>query len=494
MKTFSYPQFGKVIRTLVFAVIALLIPAARAQETCGEWTLVEPPAGATSAVLEVQARSATDAFAFASPLGLIRWDGNAWDQFPVPIQDLQDEWSTVWIREFGLVGPSHLFLAGAGSTGPFSNDQVLMFYDGTDWDHVSLTLQPDIQGAPRNGAPNAVVGAAPDDVWILGIADGGGDGVSGHPLLTVHWDGSQLTEFLTPGPNNRQNNVYDGVAIATNDVWAVGDYNNTNNPDGLFRGLTYHWDGTSWSHIPNPSEDITQVNLYTVTAIASDDVWAAGGGPGASPFFMHWDGSGWSVVPSPATTGTIYKIAAIASDDVWAVDHPAQVPVIGKFYHWDGIEWSIVLPPEIPGMTAVERHGGLVAVGPCDVWAVGSQQVGQEVNPLIERLQSYGGATSAAPGVEIPSLTGITQVAPNPFNPRVDIAFNLEHSGPARLSIHDLRGRLVRTLHQGALEKGLHTKRWDGTDEKGMTMASGTYIVSLQGAGQRHTRKVVLLQ
>jgi len=91
MKTFSYPQFGKVIRTLVFAVIALLIPAARAQETCGEWTLVEPPAGATSAVLEVQARSATDAFAFASPLGLIRWDGNAWDQFPVPIQDLQDE-------------------------------------------------------------------------------------------------------------------------------------------------------------------------------------------------------------------------------------------------------------------------------------------------------------------------------------------------------------------------------------------------------------------
>ena len=193
----------RLIRILTFAAIALLTPAARAQETCGEWTLVDPPAGANSAVLEVQARSATEAFAFASPLGLIRWDGTAWNQFPIP--DPYGDYPIVYITEFGLVGSSHLFLAGQGSNTPFSTDQVLRFWDGTSWsDWHSLTLQPDIQGAPRNGGANAVVGVAPDDVWILGIADGGGDGVIGQPLLTVHWDGSQLSEYMTPGPNNRQ--------------------------------------------------------------------------------------------------------------------------------------------------------------------------------------------------------------------------------------------------------------------------------------------------
>ena len=91
-------------------------------------------------------------------------------------------------------------------------------------------------------------------------------------------------------------------------------------------------------------------------------------------------------MPSPQTTGTVYKIAAIASDDVWAVDHAAQVPVIGKFYHWDGVAWSIQQPQQIPGAVAVQRHGGLAAAGECDVWAVGSIDFGQGVEPFIERL------------------------------------------------------------------------------------------------------------
>jgi hypothetical protein len=386
-------------RTLLAAsalAFAAALPA-RGQAGCGEWTQVAPPAGATLSVSEIAVRSANDAFAFAIPLGLIHWDGAAWSQFP--IDDPNGSYPTVWIDRFGLVGPSHLFLAGRGDTGPFSNDQVLKIWDGTSWsDWHSLTLQPNIMGAPRNGAANVVVGAAVDDVWLLGSASGSGSGVGGSPLLTVHWDGSELTEVMTPGFGTYSNQINDAVAFAGDDIWAVGRFRTLGMPGSDYHGAIYHWGGSAWDYVPNPTETSFQATEFnTVAGVATDDVWAAGSN-GAQPLFAHWDGSSWSVVPGPATTGTIQEMVAIASDDVWAVDSPAQVPLIGKFYHWDGVSWSIVSPQSIPGATNVSRHAGLAAVGPCDVWAVGSIDFGSGIGPFIERLEPGDCSSSSLVG------------------------------------------------------------------------------------------------
>jgi hypothetical protein len=358
---------------------------ALARQDCGEWTLVDPPADVI-AVTEVQVRSADEAWAFGSYQGLIRWDGASWEVFP--IGEFCDEYSQAGPEQFGLIGPSHLFLAGYGLTGPFSSDQVLTFWDGEDWsDCHTLTLQPNVQGAPRNGAANVVVGAAIDDVWILGTASAFGDGVSGQMLLTVHWDGSELTEVMSPGVGNSLNTLRDAVVFASDDIWAVGQYRLLGAGTPGYHAAIYHWGGESWDYVPNPAETLCcqSTDLKTVAGVAPDDVWA-GGFYGVEPLFMHWDGSSWSIVPGPETTGSIYQMVAIASDDVWAVDAPATLGA-GKFYHWDGAAWSIVEGQEIPGAVGVERHGGLAAVGPCDLWAVGSYNFGTNpVLPLIERL------------------------------------------------------------------------------------------------------------
>ena len=132
-------------------------------------------------------------------------------------------------------------------------------------------------------------------------------------------------------------------------------------------------------------------DLNTVAGVAPDDVWAAGSW-GNDPLFMHWDGSSWSIVPGPAgATGNIYEMVAISSDDVWAVD-ALNGTGVGKFYHWDGSDWSIIPGQEIPGAVGIKRHGGLAAVGPCDLWAVGSYDFGGPVSPLIERLEPGGGS------------------------------------------------------------------------------------------------------
>ena len=55
---------------------------------------------------------------------------------------------------------------------------------------------------------------------------------------------------------------------------------------------------------------------------------------------------------------------------------------------------------------------------------------------------------------------------------------------PVTLTIHDLRGRRVRTLWTGEQPAGAHTAIWDGRSDRGLAVAAGSYLVRLvAGAG-----------
>ncbi len=98
---------------------------------------------------------------------------------------------------------------------------------------------------------------------------------------------------------------------------------------------------------------------------------------------------------------------------------------------------------------------------------------------------------SAAP--DLPGLDLAARAWPNPFNPRVNIAFELPASQHASLVIHDLRGRTVKVLADGIMDAGPHTLQWDGRDATGQTVAAGTYLATVRTAdGQRTNRKLML--
>lgn len=84
---------------------------------------------------------------------------------------------------------------------------------------------------------------------------------------------------------------------------------------------------------------------------------------------------------------------------------------------------------------------------------------------------------------EVPTALAINAVAPNPFNPRTTVFFDLPQAAEVTLAIHDLRGRLVATLWQGALAGGHHRIDWDGLDAQGHAMPSGIYLARLTTAG-----------
>jgi hypothetical protein len=83
---------------------------------------------------------------------------------------------------------------------------------------------------------------------------------------------------------------------------------------------------------------------------------------------------------------------------------------------------------------------------------------------------------------------------PNPFNPRTTITFALERSGRVRLDVYNLRGERVRRLASGNFAAGPRQIVWDGTDDAGLDVASGTYTLILEAFGVQESRKVTLLK
>ncbi|HEX7878864.1 MAG TPA: FlgD immunoglobulin-like domain containing protein, partial [Candidatus Eisenbacteria bacterium] len=56
----------------------------------------------------------------------------------------------------------------------------------------------------------------------------------------------------------------------------------------------------------------------------------------------------------------------------------------------------------------------------------------------------------------------------------------------------DVRGRAVRTLHDGALEGGEFTWPWSGEDDDGRDVPNGVYLVIVDAGSDRSARKIVL--
>jgi subtilisin family serine protease len=110
-----------------------------------------------------------------------------------------------------------------------------------------------------------------------------------------------------------------------------------------------------------------------------------------------------------------------------------------------------------------------------------------------------GAVGCGATGVEDPELPVaellvLRQNRPNPFNPSTRIEFRLPESGPVRLSIHDLRGKLIRTLIDAELPAGEHGAVWDGRDVARRHVASGVYMYQLLFDGKRVVRKMGLIK
>lgn len=96
--------------------------------------------------------------------------------------------------------------------------------------------------------------------------------------------------------------------------------------------------------------------------------------------------------------------------------------------------------------------------------------------------------------VDNPGSIALLSNYPNPFNPRTSIEFSLARQQEVNLGIFDLRGLRIKTLISDNLPSGQHRRIWDGTDQNGREMPSGTYLFRLKMAETTMTRKMMLVR
>jgi hypothetical protein len=83
---------------------------------------------------------------------------------------------------------------------------------------------------------------------------------------------------------------------------------------------------------------------------------------------------------------------------------------------------------------------------------------------------------------------------PNPFNPRTTLNYATPETGPVRLAIYDVQGRLIRTLVNKVESDGEHSVVWNGRNDDGIEVSSGVYFARLEVEGTIRTRRVVFLK
>ena len=128
----------------------------------------------------------------------------------------------------------------------------------------------------------------------------------------------------SPNPGTSYNSLNGVAAISANSIWAVGSHGNGNGSLTLIE----HWNGTQWKVVPSPNVNNSLTDsLSGVIAIAANNIWAVGGYNNASnnalTLIEHWNGTKWSVVNSPSPGSIASDPLAVArvpvTHNVWSV-------------------------------------------------------------------------------------------------------------------------------------------------------------------------------
>jgi hypothetical protein len=97
--------------------------------------------------------------------------------------------------------------------------------------------------------------------------------------------------------------------------------------------------------------------------------------------------------------------------------------------------------------------------------------------------------------IDLPGAFRVSGCWPNPFNPLTTVEYEIPRAQAVRISIYDIRGRLVRRLLDNVAQSaGRHEIAWNGRADSGAAQPSGVYFCRLEAGGHAQTIKLALLK
>ena len=94
----------------------------------------------------------------------------------------------------------------------------------------------------------------------------------------------------------------------------------------------------------------------------------------------------------------------------------------------------------------------------------------------------------------IPKQFALHNNYPNPFNPTTQIAVDLPEAAATEITVWNIIGQKVATLHSGDLNAGHHIVNFDGQDDNGQQLTSGMYLYRVTAGKNNAIKKMTLLK
>lgn len=265
---------------------------------------------------------------------------------------------------------------------------------------LAVSLHPRTTGTMLTGVSSMSAANA----WGVGLFYRAKPGVTAGTAptgaLIEHWDGTSWSIVPNPASARPGDELSALAVVSPANIWAVG---REQNATGTVVPLVEHWNGSAWRTLPVPAGSAPSA-LYAVSAHGAGDVWAVGDQtkPGtknvAVPLAEHWNGRSWAVASLPDVGNALLTgVYAASSADVWATVYtPAAVPAV--FLHDNSGRWTAVPAPGPQAYGLTYYYAGIDGTGPRDIWAVGTASANSTAgsNPLIARLHCADTFAAAA--------------------------------------------------------------------------------------------------
>ncbi|WP_157246918.1 hypothetical protein [Nonomuraea typhae] len=298
---------------------------------------------------------ATDQASFAL---LLRWDGKAWREVPVP-------------ADFGFISVDGLGMDDDGGLWLASDSEVARLRAGKWTVHRPFGI------------------ARGHYFRDLATDDGRVTLVGGSPTgaMVVEWDGKEFQ--LTP----QKDGVLTAVTAGKGHTWAVGATPQENRCAGVTPMIMRQDPDDRKKNLPLQREDLAPIPdgvLYDVWQAAPDNVWAVGAISAAAshsnlpkecprtpeprkattaPLVMHWDGVAWKRVELPAWDVALTSVTVTEDGQVWAGGDSASL------VRYDGSRWTM----ERPLVSGPHDRVHVSAIpGGSGLWAYGYQDGDKE--------------------------------------------------------------------------------------------------------------------
>ncbi len=277
----------------------------------------------------------------------------------------------------------------------------------------------------------------------LSIADANNDGI--HDLFIGMYSSNEIAIML--GDGNGNYTMSDKKSV-TGSPWmiAVGDVNN----DGF-------------------------ADVVSANSNGSNSVCLFGDGQGGLSFPTNYFG-----------TGAGFPLAI----DLGDLDGDGDLDMVTTNY--SSAKYQIF---ENTGQGAFEWHNNLVSPQNASCAILHDRDndgdldisgTDESVDVLI--LFTNPGATVA--NTEIEKLNIDISISPNPLIDFTNISLTLEEKSDLSISIKDISGKTIKTIYSEKNVNGAVTVTWNGQDEKGLQIPSGTYLISFVLNGKSYAEKI----